>query len=60
MIVHLFGRELPTWSPYVLFALHVCLFVILVVSHFGFEGRTLILVAPLPGSCSPFTFNQAP
>ena len=26
------------------------------VSHFGFEGGTLVLIAPIPGHCLPFTF----
>ena len=34
----------------------LCLFVILVVSHFCFEGMTLVLIAPVPGQCLPFTF----
>ena len=29
-------------------------FVILVVSHFDFEGRTLVLNALVPGHCLPF------
>ena len=29
----------------------LCLFVALVVSHFGFEGRTLVLIASVPGNC---------
>ena len=29
----------------------LCLFVALVVSHFGFEGRTLVLIASVPGHC---------
>ena len=31
----------------IIFAL--CLCVILVISHFGFEGKTLVLLAPDPG-----------
>ena len=38
-----------------MFAL-LCLFVALVVSHFCIEGRTLILIASVPGHCLPFTF----
>ena len=34
-----------------------CLFVVLVVSHFSFEGRTLVLIASVPGHCLPFTFE---
>ena len=37
-------------------SLRVCLFVDLVVFHFGFEGRTLVLIASVPGHCLPFTF----
>ena len=33
------------------------LFVILVISHFGFEGRTLIMIASVSGHCLPFTFQ---
>ena len=32
--------------------------VILVISHFGFEGRTLILIASVPGHCLFFTFYK--
>ena len=28
----------------------------LVVSHFGFEGGTIVLIAPIPGHCLSFTF----
>ena len=30
--------------------------VILVISHFGFEGGTLVLIAPVPGHCLSFPF----
>ena len=35
----------------------VCIisFVIFVVSHFGFDGRTLVLIAPVPDYCLSFT-----
>ena len=33
----------------------LCL-VALVVSYFGFEGRTLVLIASVPGHCLHFTF----
>ena len=33
----------------------LCLFVVLVVSHFGFEDRTLVLIASVPGHCLYFT-----
>ena len=35
----------------------LCPFVALVVSHFGFEGRTSVLVASVPGHCLPFPFS---
>ena len=34
----------------------VCLLVILVVVHFGFEGGTVVLI--LPDHCSPFTSHD--
>ena len=33
-------------------------FVALVVSHFGYKGRTLVLIASVPGHCLPFTFFE--
>ena len=36
----------------------MCLFVNLVVSHFGFEGRTLILIALVPGHCLTFVIHK--
>ena len=36
----------------------LCLSVALDVSHFGFEGRTLVLIASVPGHCLPFTFYE--
>ena len=33
----------------------LCLFVALVVVHFGVEGRTLVLIVSVPGHCLPFT-----
>ena len=35
------------------------LFVVLVVSYFNFECRTLVLIAPVPGHCSPFTSDSS-
>ena len=40
--------EIPAHSVDPMFSL-LCPFVALVVSHFGFEGGTLVLIAPLPG-----------
>ena len=34
----------------------LCLVAALVVSHFGFDGRSLLLIASVPGLCLPFTF----
>ena len=34
----------------------LCLFVTFVVSHFGFEGGTLVLIATVPSHYFPFTF----
>ena len=38
----------------------ICLFAILVISHFGFSERDLILTVPVPGHCFkvPLTFNR--
>ena len=33
-----------------------CLFVILVISHFGFESRICLLIAPVPVHCFLVTF----
>ena len=30
---------------------------LLVVSRFSFEGLTVVLIAPVPGHCFPFTLN---
>ena len=49
-----FGQELLIRLIYDLFVL--CLFVIFVISRFGFEGKTLVLIAPVPGRCLPIYF----
>ena len=36
----------------------LCIFVILVVSNFGFEGETLVLIAPVPDHCLHFTSQK--
>ena len=38
--------------------LHVCPFVNLVVSHLGFNGGNLVLIAPVPGHCFPSTLSR--
>ena len=48
---HLLGKSCSFGELYVLFVL--CLFVILVVSYFGFENGTVVLIAPLPCHCLP-------
>ena len=44
--------------PYSLLVL--CLFAILAMSHFGVEGKTLVLIAPVPGHCLPFYLYKRP
>ena len=41
-------------SVYHIFSLYFDI-VILVISYFGFDGGTLVLIAPVPGNCLPFT-----
>ena len=48
--------KIAAHSVYNMFSLYLIFFVILVTSHFGFEGGTLFLIAPVPGHCLPFTF----
>ena len=36
----------------------LCLFVISVVSHFGFESRTVVSIAPVPGHCFLFYLSR--
>ena len=49
----IFGKELLTQ----LF-IYICLFVFLILSNFSFDGKTFILVAPIPGHCLPFILFQ--
>ena len=37
----------------------LCLFLAFVVSHFGFEGLTLVLIASVPGHCLLFTLSDS-
>ena len=52
-----YGKELFTrltvWSPYDLSNL----FILLVISHFGFEDRILVLIVPVPGQCLSINLN---
>ena len=50
------GKSCSFGLPYVLFVL--CIFVVLVISRFGFEGATLVLIVSVPGHCLPFTIHQ--
>ena len=46
----LFSEAILESEPFVLF-------VILVISHVGFESKTLVLIAPVPGHFVPFSEN---
>ena len=35
----------------------ICLFVMSVISHFGFEVRIFVLIVPFPGHCLSFTLS---
>ena len=35
----------------------ICLFVVLIISHQGFEGRILLLIVPVSGHCLSFTLQ---
>ena len=48
------GESCSLGLPYVLIVF--LLIVILVISHFGFEGGTLVLIALVPDHCLSFTF----
>ena len=39
-----------------MFFLYFDFFGILVISHFGFEGGTLVLIASVPGHCSSLIY----
>ena len=64
LYVPCFDVSFCTVSPVYLYHIHpvnrmfslICLFVALVVSHFGLEGRTLLLIASVPGYCLLFSF----
>ena len=48
--MHLFGKKLL-----IRLSLLYSLFLILAVSRFGLEGGTVVLIAPVPEHCLPFT-----
>ena len=45
-----------TQSVYRMFSFVFWLIVILIISHIGFEGGTLVLIASVPVHCLSFTF----
>ena len=51
---HLFRNSCPLGWPF--FLIVFCLFVILVISHFGFEIRVCLLIGPVPVHCFLVTF----
>ena len=51
---HLLGNSCPLGWPFVLIVF--CLFVILVISHFGFEGGLCLQTASVPVHCFLITF----
>ena len=52
-------RERPTHSITISSLCYVHLwFVVLVVSHLGFEDGNLVLIAPVPGHCFPLIFHH--
>ena len=50
-------QEKALHSVYCMFSLYFDI-VILVISHFGFEGRTLVLIASVPDHWLSFTFSM--
>ena len=51
-----FGKEPPIFWLCVLIVF--CLFVILVISHFGFKSGILVLITPVPVNCSLVTLIE--
>ena len=52
--------ERAAHSVYLMFSLYFGLFVILVISHFGFDGWTLVLIASVPGLLLCMLFSYLP
>ena len=50
--------EIATHSVGHLFSLYCCLFVILVISHLGFERGVFHLISPVSVHCFLITFNK--
>ena len=55
---HLLGKSFSLSRPFVLFV--VLLFVIFVISRFGFDGRICVPIALVPGHCLLVTFRNSP
>ena len=51
-----FWKELLTRLT--VFSLYICIFVILDISYFGFGGRILVPIVPVPGIRLTFTFQD--
>ena len=51
-----FEKELPTRLTICSICTLTIIFVILVISRFGFEGGIWVLIAPVPGHCLLVTF----
>ena len=61
ILVRFSSRVATFWEKAAQMVLFVfCVFVILVVYHFGFESGTVFLTAPVPGYCLPFTLQVSP
>ena len=50
------GNSCSFGQPYVFFVSRI--FIILILSHSGFVGRTMVLMDPVPGHCLPFILHS--
>ena len=47
-----FGKGCPLGWPYVLFVImYITILLLFLINEFGFEGRFLVLIEPVPGNC---------
>ena len=53
---HLLGNSCSLSLQYALFV--SCIFIVLVISNFGFEDRILVLFVSVPGHCLFLTFTK--
>ena len=44
------------WDQLTVFSLSILTYSNLVISHYGFEGRALVLITSVPGHCLSFAF----